>query len=146
MTPLSIDLDILPLHETPGLDTVELTDLAEFTLREESATGEWIVAIVLTSDDHLRQLHRDFMGIDEVTDVMTFPHGEEAQGGDIIISVDRAAEQGGEAGLTPDQEIAFLAVHGLLHLMGWEDDTPEHRSRMLARQAEIIDTFQKFTA
>jgi probable rRNA maturation factor len=40
-----------------------------------------------------------------------------------------------------DEEINFLAVHGLLHLRGWEDDTPDRRSRMLARQSEIIDAF-----
>jgi rRNA maturation RNase YbeY len=144
MTPLSLDLTVLNLRDAPvPVDMDTLSGLVEFTLRETGASGPWSIAVVLTSDEHLRQLHRDFMGIDEETDVMTFPHSEEGQGGDIIISVERAAEQGREAGLSLDAEIKFLAVHGLLHLNGWEDDTPDRRSRMLAKQSEIIEAFNE---
>jgi probable rRNA maturation factor len=147
MLPLSLDLAVVWLHErTAAVDADEFSRLAELTLGASGATGQWSVAIVLTSDVHLRQLHRDFMGIDEETDVMTFPSGsdgneDENQGGDVVISVDRAAEQCGDAGLTLEEEIRFLAVHGLLHLAGWEDDTPDRRSRMLARQSELIAAF-----
>ena len=62
----------------------------------------------------------EFMDDDSITDVMTFPSGEPGQeGGDIVISVERAAEQGPEHGFTTDQEVHFLFVHGLLHLCGW---------------------------
>jgi rRNA maturation RNase YbeY len=142
LSPLSLDLNFVNLHDvSDAIDSITLSGLVEFALRKIGARGEWIVAIVLTSDEHLRQLHRDFMGIDEETDVMTFPNGEDDSGGDIIVSVQRAAEQGLEAGLTVEEEIRFLVVHGLLHLNGWEDDTPERRVRMLARQSEIIAAF-----
>jgi probable rRNA maturation factor len=122
------------------IDVTHLAELVRFALRALGATGCWSVAVVLTSDEHLRQLHRDFMGIDEETDVMTFPHGDEP-GGDIVISVERAAEQAGDYGHNAAKEIDFLAVHGVLHLCGWDDDSPELRAKMLARQTEIIAAY-----
>jgi probable rRNA maturation factor len=82
------------------------------------------------------------MGIDEQTDVMTFPAGEEEEreaGGDIVISIDRAAEQGPEHGHTTAEEVAFLIVHGVLHLCGWDDHAAEDRAAMLERQREILE-------
>src|SRR5262249_3205892 len=92
-------------------------------------------------DAHLRRLHRDFMGIDEETDVMTFPHGDD-QGGDIVISIERAAEQALAYGYAAGEEVEFLAVHGVLHLCGWNDETPTQRAAMLARQTEIVEAFR----
>ncbi|MER3437103.1 MAG: rRNA maturation RNase YbeY, partial [Chloroflexota bacterium] len=78
------------------------------------------MSFALTTDEHLRELHHRFMGIDEETDVMTFPLDEDGEhGGDIVISVDRAEEQAAETGHGLSDEIRFLAVHGLLHLCGW---------------------------
>ncbi len=143
MSPLLVDLDVLVLHEPPvPIDPTGLSSLVEFALREAGATGRWSVAVVLTSDEHLRQLHREFMGIDEETDVMTFPNGHGDQGGDVIVSVERAIEQARDAGQSVKTEIEFLVVHGLLHLRGWDDDDADCRSRMLARQTEIIDAFR----
>jgi probable rRNA maturation factor len=59
-----------------------------------------------------------------------------------MISVDRAAEQGPAVGLTVEEEIAFLAVHGVLHLCEWDDQSDEDRAAMHARQREIIDQFE----
>jgi probable rRNA maturation factor len=73
---------------------------------------------------------------------MTFPAGEAGQeGGDIVISVDRAADQGPEHGFSVDDEVRFLFVHGLLHLSGWNDLNQEDRERMLARQTELLAGF-----
>lgn len=94
------------------------------------------------SDDDVRRLHHDFLGLDTVTDIMTFPHGEGERGGDIAISVNRAAEHAPEFGLTVCEEIRFLVVHGVLHLCGWEDGDDDARRRMLARQTEIIETWE----
>jgi probable rRNA maturation factor len=122
-----------------------LVDLVRFVLESESVSGHWSIVVVLTSDEHLRQLHKQFMGIDEETDVMTFPYDPDTdnsnQGGDIVISVDRAIENAVAYDLSPAQEVAFLAVHGTLHLCGWDDASPQDRGRMLNRQRSIIDTF-----
>lgn len=135
-----------------GLDLERLPAFARSVLEAEGQRGAWEVALVFVSDDRLRELHRDFMGIDEVTDVMTFPLAAEPQwfggadaapvaGGDIVISVDRAAEQGPEHGLPVADELVFLVAHGLLHLSGWDDHTPEDRAEMLRRGQDYLDRF-----
>lgn len=133
-----IEENLLP---APG-DAAKLESLVRHALTAEKQTGEWDISIALVSDDELRRLHRDFMGLDSVTDIMTFPYGGDALGGDIAISVDRAAEQAPEYGLSAWEEIRFLAVHGVLHLCGWDDGDDEARRRMLTRQAEIVESWE----
>ena len=144
-----LDLDVIveaPLP--PDLDVDALQGLAAQVLRSEGAAGPWTVAVVLTDDERLRALHRDFLGLDSRTDVMTFPLRDtdpgagEAQGGDIVVSVERAAEQAAAYGHSPAHEVRFLVVHGLLHLCGWDDATDSDRTRMLNRGAELLAGLQ----
>jgi len=101
------------------------------------------VSIVLVDDREMQRMHADFMDIDEPTDVMTFPSEQEDGGpaGDIVISVERAAEQGAENGLSTEDEVIFLAIHGVLHLTGWDDHSDADRAAMLDRQRSIIAGF-----
>jgi rRNA maturation RNase YbeY len=140
---LTLDLEILPEADLPpNLDLHALARLVAFALRVEHAAGPWRVAVALVDDDRLRALHRDFMGIDEVTDAMTFPADEPGvAGGDIAVSVERAADQAPGFGHTTAEEVRFLVVHGVLHLLGWDDASEEERAAMLARQGEIIAAF-----
>jgi probable rRNA maturation factor len=146
MTELELELNLIDA-DLPGLsvDRERIDSLSKYVLQQTGATGEWEVAVVLTTDGHLRDIHRQFMGIDEVTDVMTFPADPSEDGtslgGDIVISVDRAAAQGGAFGHSRDQEIEFLVVHGLLHLCGWDDHSSADRERMLNYQTELIAQF-----
>ena len=129
-----------------GVAGDELESLAAFVLAAEGATGIWEITVALVDDARLQALHRDFMGIDTPTDIMTFPTGDsaaEARGGELAISVDHAMTQGAAWGHSPEEEIAFLVAHGLLHLAGWRDDTEEQRQRMLARQDDLIDQWRQ---
>src|SRR5215207_5774575 len=126
----------------PGFTSDELETLAAFVLSLEGASGDWEITVALVGDARLQSLHRDFMGIDTPTDIMTFPTDESAgepQGGELAVSVDHAMTQAFGWGLLPSAEIAFLVVHGLLHLIGWRDETDEQRARMLSRQQDLID-------
>jgi probable rRNA maturation factor len=130
----------------PGVASDELESLAAFVLSSEGATGYWEITVALVDDARLRSLHRDFMGIDTPTDIMTFPADESAgenQGGELAISVDHALTQAAEWGLSPGEEIAFLTVHGLLHLLGWRDGTNEQRQSMLERQRDLIERWRQ---
>jgi probable rRNA maturation factor len=145
---LNVEVDVIQETALPeSVPEEELADLVRYVLAAEGQAGEWSVAVVLTSDQSLRALHREFMGIDAETDVMTFPSdrepGTEGQGGDIVISVDRAADQAPEYGLTTWGEIRFLVAHGALHLSGWVDSTEEERTEMLARQQSLIQGFEQ---
>ncbi len=129
----------------PGVASNELESLTAFVLAAEGATGIWEITVALVDDARLQALHREFMGIDTPTDIMTFPADEstgETQGGELVISVDHAKTQAVVWGLSPEEEIAFLVVHGLLHLCGWRDDTDEQRATMLDRQQLLIDQWR----
>jgi probable rRNA maturation factor len=146
MNSLNIEINLIiepGANVSPEEKQVEA--LVRFALAGEGATGDWEIAVVLTTDRRLRDLHREFMGIDAETDVITFPsdpiEGESEFGGDIVISVDRAAEQGSELGHTLDQEIEHLIVHGLLHLCGWDDHDDSDREKMIERQDGLIAGF-----
>ena len=104
-------------------------------------TGDWIVALVFTSDAHLTALHAEFMDTAEPTDIMTFPYDDES-GGDIVISLDQAERQRHDDGWDLSAELRFLVTHGALHLAGWDDASRSDRAEMLARQRTIIDEFQ----
>lgn len=134
------------LPTAPDIDG--LARVAAFSLRRESAPERgWIVTLVLTTNDRLRRLHEQFMSIDETTDVMTFAAdaepGDLRGAGDVVISVERAAEQSAEHGMSAWDEVRFLAVHGCLHLCGWRDDTDDERDRMLQRQSNLISAFDR---
>lgn len=79
--------------------------------------------IAFVSDTSIRKLNQQFRNIDKPTDVLSFPADEEDNLGDIAISVPTAAAQAKENGLTFDEEIAQLILHGLLHLSGYDHET-----------------------
>ena len=93
---------------------------------ESSAT------IAFVSDQKIRQLNRQFRGIDKATDVLSFPSdGPEGDLGDIAISVETAAAQAKDNGLSFENEIAQLILHGLLHLFGYDHETDNGEMNML---------------
>jgi len=145
---VEIDLEVLVEAISPeGLDAEQLGSLVSFVVGHAGpADARWTLAVVLTGDEQLRALHRDHMGLDTNTDVMTFPRSDDPEsdgdwGGDVVVSVERAAEQGPEFGHSALQEVRFLVVHGLLHLCGWDDGTDEARAAMLDEQTRLIGLF-----
>lgn len=114
-------------------------------LRHENAQGD--INVVLTDDEEVRALNRGFRGIDASTDVLSFParEGEEFADvpdgflGDIAISCPRAFLQAQEYGHSPEREFCFLAVHGTLHLLGYDHMTEEDAKNMFALQEKILN-------
>ena len=85
--------------------------------------SESSVTIAFVSDSKIRTLNKTFRGIDKPTDVLSFPADEGNELGHIAISVETAARQAKENGLTLTGEIAQLILHGLLHLSGYDHET-----------------------
>ena len=85
--------------------------------------SESAATIAFVSDKRIRELNRQFRGIDKPTDVLSFPAEEKLNLGDIAVSIDTAAVQAKENGLTLESEIAQLILHGLLHLCGYDHET-----------------------
>ena len=145
---VEVEFDVVALDAVAmATDEERLRALVLFVLAAERQVGDWAVTLVLTGDSHLRDLHARFMGIDENTDVMTFPFdpAQGTRGGEIVVSVERATEQGGDHGHTAAKEVEFLLVHGLLHLCGWDDLATGARDAMLARQTHLVAAFDRMT-
>ncbi len=85
--------------------------------------SEASATIAFVSDKRIRELNRQFRGVDRATDVLSFPAEEKLNLGDVAVSVETAAVQAKENGLTLDGEIAQLILHGLLHLCGYDHET-----------------------
>ena len=118
-----------------------LADLLEHAADSEPALagGRWQMTLRLSDDTTIAELHGQFFGDPTPTDVITFPTGDEADDdvthlGDVVVSVATAASQSVEAGHSGAREVAFLALHGLLHLCGYDDATDDERSAMHERQ------------
>ena len=97
------------------------------------------VSVLITSDNELRRLNRSFRNLDEPTDVLSFPAPDAVQGqlGDIAISIEFAEAGARQRGVDCECEVAMLAIHGGLHLLGFDDSTDEERADMLARMNAI---------
>src|SRR6476659_9383828 len=100
---------------------------SNFATKALNAIGksESSATIAFVSDKKIRELNRQFRGVDKATDVLSFPAGgsDDSELGDIAISVDTAATQAKENGLKFENEIAQLILHGLLHLSGYDHET-----------------------
>lgn len=103
------------------------------------------MSLVFCDDDQIRALNRDYMGEDCPTDVLSFPQGASPalRGprplGDVVISVPAAARQAAAAGHSLPTEIEWLLLHGVLHLLGHDDATPEGLADMIRRQRAILE-------
>ena len=98
---------------------------SNFATKALAAIGksESAATIAFVSDKKIRELNRQFRGIDKATDVLSFPSDGPDELGDVAVSVDTAAAQAKENGLKFDEEIAQLILHGLLHLSGYDHET-----------------------
>ena len=135
----------------------------EGVLDMEECPYETQVNVLLTDNEGIREYNREYRSIDRETDVLSFPNLEfETPGvyeveeeqeadcfdpdtgelilGDIIISVDRVAEQAESYGHSPKREFAFLVAHSMLHLSGYDHMESEEAKVMEAKQAAILES------
>ena len=102
------------------------------------------LSIVLTDDDRIKRLNRAYRRKNRPTDVLAFAqregeHGDRAGSllGDLVVSVPTARRQAGARGIELTSELTMLLAHGLLHLLGWDHDTPRKDRRMI-RETERL--------
>lgn len=128
---------------------------ARAALKHQRQAPRANLSIVLTDNRRLRQLNRDYLGIDAPTDVLSFPasesDGSEIDGseidpetgaaylGDILISIPYARASARQAGNSLEAEVQLLVVHGVLHLLGHDHARPREKKRMWQAQREILE-------
>ena len=128
-----------------ALQTELLTQAVMSTIEHIPATGASEVSISFMTADEIRALNRDYRGKDSATDVLSFPVNNEfltGQGrplGDIVICIDIARHQAEEYGHSLERELTFLVVHGMIHLLGFDHETPEEEAEFCAAQDKILD-------
>lgn len=107
------------------------------------------ISIQIVDDATIQQLNWEYRQIDAPTDVLSFPQWEEDEEritipneptplGDIVISLPRAKQQAADYGHSLERELGFLGVHGFLHLLGYDHQTPVEEKKMFTRQEEIL--------
>ena len=117
------------------------------------------MSVTFMNNAEIREINRDYRNKDQATDVISFALEDEGEGelavifdededfdlprnlGDIMISVERAKEQAEEYGHSFDRELGFLAVHGFLHLNGYDHMTPEDEKEMFTLQEDILTAY-----
>ena len=135
---LTVDEITIPTIEAAAVKVSELYGLDNAEL-----------SVTLTDNEHIHVINREYRGVDRPTDVISFalnesdePEIEDAEInilGDIIISLERAAEQAEEYGHSYRREIAFLTVHGLLHLLGYDHMEEDERLEMEEEQRVVME-------
>jgi probable rRNA maturation factor len=114
------------------------------SLRQQSASDGTDLSVVISNDEELRSLNRQYRNIDATTDVLSFPadfidpENENQYLGDIIVSYTRAADQAAAGGHTVMAELQLLVVHGVLHLLGHDHADGDEKTRMWTAQKEIL--------
>lgn len=104
------------------------------------------ISVTFVDNEKIHEINKSKRGIDRPTDVLSFPiydddfsDGECCILGDIVISLEKACEQSGEYGHSFDREVAFLTVHSVLHLLGYDHETSlDDEKDMFWRQEEIM--------
>ncbi len=128
----------------PDISAELVETAAAAALKHQSAPVEAELTIVLTDDAQLQGLNLQWMGVDAPTDVLSFPSEEtdlesgNRYLGDILISVQRAAEQAQAVGHPVEAEVQLLVVHGVLHLLGHDHAEADEKAQMWQAQGEIL--------
>jgi probable rRNA maturation factor len=145
------------LDETNELSSeqmIEIERLVKFAAEKEKIEEQSEVSISYVSNERIQEINREYRDKDVPTDVISFALEELGEGevellgdeiprilGDIIISIPKAKEQAEEYGHSFMRELGFLAVHGFLHLLGYDHMTKEDEVEMFSRQKEILNDY-----
>jgi probable rRNA maturation factor len=136
-----------------------LQKIVEATLNAENAPPSVEISLVITGQERIRELNREYRGADRPTDVLSFSLSEEKAGeepasfigppdgllhlGEVIISYPQAAIQAREQGHSVNREIAVLIIHGVLHILGYDHEEPEGETAMQNREKQVLAGLEK---
>jgi probable rRNA maturation factor len=154
-TALPLDLDLrFHVRRKSGAkpDRRRIKSVCEAALVGEGVAGAVILTITIVDDEEIRQINQQHRSIDKATDVLSFPLIEDGyqdgafalppdvprELGDVIVSYPRAVAQAEEYGHSVERELAYLIVHGVLHIMGHDHEQPDEQAIMRAREEAAL--------
>lgn len=128
-----------------------LTTVVEAVLKQEGYGPEAEVSLAFVDDSYIRDLNLQYRGVDSATDVLSFSMlegeslpevGDELLLGDVVISLPAARRQAAAYGHSFRREVAYLTVHGVLHLLGYDHEEEAARRVMRQKEEEILETLK----
>ncbi|MCU9592976.1 rRNA maturation RNase YbeY [Caldibacillus thermolactis] len=133
----------------------QILELLTLAAEMENITEESELSLTFVTNEKIHQINKEYRGVDRPTDVISFALEESVEEeieiigapsmprilGDIIISIPKAKEQAMEYGHSFMRELGFLAVHGFLHLLGYDHGTKEEEKEMFTKQEKILTQF-----
>ena len=144
-----MDIEVFNLTEE-NLDD-ELSKLKEFLINvsKDEKLGNVIFNVIIVDNDKIHEINKQYRNIDRETDVISFALEDDKSFnttevrmlGDIYISIDRVRSQAEEYGHSFKRELYFLAIHGLLHLLGYDHMKEEDEKVMFAKQEEVLNRY-----
>ncbi|MGX7198099.1 rRNA maturation RNase YbeY [Enterococcus olivae] len=154
-------MEITFIDETQAVSQEKITDiesLLQFAADYLKLPEETEMSVTFMDNEAIQVINSTYRGKDMPTDVISFAMEEAGEGemeilfdgedldmprilGDIMISTERAKEQAAEYGHSYDRELGFLALHGFLHINGYDHMTPEDETEMFGLQKEILDAY-----
>ncbi|MGD6853665.1 rRNA maturation RNase YbeY [Bacillus infantis] len=152
---MSLYIDFLDeTNEVKSSHIEQVEKLLNFAAEKENVEDDSELSVTFVTNGRIREINREYRDKDKPTDVISFAMEELGEGeteiagegiprvlGDIIISIQRTEEQAGEYGHSFERELGFLAVHGFLHLLGYDHETDEEEREMFGRQKDILDEY-----
>lgn len=150
-----ITIDFIDEIESVTEEQLELLEkLIKHAATSENIDGEAEVSITFVDNERIREINKEYRDKDQPTDVISFALEEMGEDeieiigadmprflGDIIISIPRTKEQAEEYNHSFERELGFLAVHGFLHLLGYDHMTEEDEKVMFGKQEDILGTY-----
>jgi probable rRNA maturation factor len=151
---LSEEIEIFVEEEFLGVvDEGWVKKIVRQILKAEGVVPPYEVSLVFTDSETVKQLNRDYRGVDEPTDVLAFymlpqkgadssfalPPDGITRLGEVIISYPQAVEQAREQGHSTEKELALLIIHGILHLFDYDHEEPEEEAEMRTREKELLE-------
>lgn len=152
---MSLEIDFLDeINELSDQEINQIEKLLNYAAEKENVQEGSELSVTFVSNDRIQEINREYRDKDRPTDVISFALEEMGEGeleivgvdiprilGDIIISIPKAREQAEEYNHSFMRELGFLAVHGLLHLLGYDHMNEQDEKQMFDRQKEILDGF-----
>lgn len=141
---VDIEIDEVLVERGAEVDAALIRQAVTLVLTAEAVDGSIEMTVLVTDDARVHTLNRDYRGVDAPTDVLSFgdaddtfvvPPGQARYLGDVAISYDRVVAQAAEYGHPVQRELAYLAAHGALHLLGYDHERdPAEAAAMRARE------------
>jgi len=139
-------VDIRDLQDKVKLDKARIIKCATFVLNK-MGEGPSELSLVFVTDLYIRKLNRRYRNVDSKTDVLAFPMRERSGFlskespilGDVVVSTETAKREAGKRKVPLQKEMNLYIVHGILHLLGYDDQTPSGRKKMKAKEKEFLE-------